>query len=168
MKLAARLSPLFALLWTSAALAAPPAPYTSTALGFSATFPYEVKENVEADGSGHVGGFDPAGIMYMVGLTPARPEAAAKMSVKDQLDAGLAGALEKVRGKVASQRDVKLGPNPGREVEVELQGGHATFRAFLVGERTILIGVVHRDGTTLPMSPADFFASLKLAGKKKR
>jgi len=102
----------------------------------------------------------------MVGVTPDRPDVANKKSVKEQLDDGLAGALERVHGKVASQKDVKLGSNPGREVEIELQGGHATFRAYIVGPRVYLVGVVHKDGVAPPMSPADFFASFQLTKKK--
>ncbi len=172
MKLAHLLLALLVLLGPLAATRAAadaPKPYTSTALGFTASYPYPVKEQVEADGGGTAAGFDPQGIMYMVGVTAAEPDIAKRKSVKEQLDDGLAGALERVNGKLASQKDVKLGPNPGRGVEIELQGGHATFRAYIVGPRTYLIGVVHKDGTTLPMSPADFFASFKLvkAVKKK-
>ncbi len=143
-----------------------PQPYTSAALGFTATFPYEVKEQADPDGGGTAAGFDPTGIMYMVGVIPVNKDVAKKKSVKEQLDDGMAGAIEKVHGKLASQKDVKLGGNPGREVEIDLQGGHATFRAYIVGPRTYLIGVVHKDGATPPLAPADFFASFRLARKR--
>ena len=141
-------------------------PYTSAALGFSATFPYEVQEQADPAGGGTVAAFDPAGVMYMVGVTPARPELARSKSVKEQLDDGLAGALAKVNGKLESQKDIKLGKHPGREVEIALNGGHATFRAYLVGDRSMLVGVVHKDGAALPMPPADFFKSFKLTAAK--
>jgi len=139
----------------------PPAPYTSAALGFSARFPYEVQEQVEKDGSGTAAAVDPAGIMYMVGMVMA-DDAAAKKPVKQQLDDGIAGALENVHGKLVSQKDVKLGKHPGREAEIALPGAHATFRFFIVGKKAAMIGVVRKDGATLPLSPADFFASFKL------
>jgi hypothetical protein len=161
-----RLLALVALVLPLAARADPPRPYTSTALGFTASYPYPVKENLDPEGGGTAAGFDPQGIMYMVGVTPERPEVGKKKSVKEQLDDGLAGALERVHGKLASQKDVKLGSNPGREVEIELQGGHATFRAFVVGARVYLVGVVHKDGTAPPMTPADFFASFQLTKKR--
>jgi hypothetical protein len=148
------------------AWAEPPKPYTSKPLLFSATFPYDVKENLEADGGGTVAGFDPAGIMYMVGVTPADKAVAKKKSVKQQLDDGLAGALDKVHGTAESQKDVHLGPYKGREVEIALQGGHATFRAYIVGPRTYLVGVVHKDGTTLPMAPKEFFDGFGLLARK--
>jgi hypothetical protein len=152
------------LLLIAGAAAAQPArkPYTSEALGFTATFPLEVKERLDGEGGGTAAGVDPAGVMYMVGVTPARPELSKSKSVKEQLDDGLAGALAKVKGKLTAQKDIKVGKHPGREVEIELQGGHATFRAILVGPRTVLIGVVQMAGTTLPMTPAAFFASFKL------
>lgn len=150
---------------TASTRADAPKAYTSAALGFSASFPYEVKERVSPEGGGTAAGVDPKGIMYMVGLTPANEEVGKRKSVKEQLDDGIAGAVEKVHGKVASQKDVKLGKNPGREVEIDLQGGHATFRAFIVGPQVYLIGVVHKDGVPLPMTPADFFASFQLAKK---
>ncbi len=143
-----------------------PKPYTSTALGFTASYPYPVKENPDSEGGGTAAAIDPQGVMYMVGVTPDRPEVGKKKSVKEQLDDGLAGALERVHGKIASQKDVKLGANPGREVEIELQGGHATFRAYIVGPRVYMIGVVHKDGVAPPMSPADFFASFQLTKRK--
>jgi hypothetical protein len=142
-----------------------PQKYASTALGFTASFPYPVKEQVAPEGGGTAAGFDAAGIMYMVGLTPPNEEVGKRKTVKEQLDDGIAGAVDKVHGTVASQKDIKLGANPGREVEIDLQGGHATFRAYLVGAQTYLVGVVHKDGTTLPMPPADFFASFHLTGK---
>src|SRR5262250_2515275 len=148
-----------ALLVALAARADAPKPYTSAALGFTASYPFAVKENADPEGGGTAAAIDPQGVMYMVGVTPERPDVAKKKSVKEQLDDGLAGALERVHGKIASQKDVKLGANPGREVEIDLQGGHATFRAYIVGPRVYLVGVVHKDGVAPPMSPADFFAS---------
>lgn len=161
-----RLLTFAALLAPLAARADAPKPYTSAALGFTASYPYPVKENLDPEGGGTAAAFDPQGIMYMVGVTPDRPEIGKKKTVKEQLDDGLAGALERVHGKIASQKDVKLGSNPGREVEIELQGGHATFRAYVVGPRVYLVGVVHKDGLAPPMSPADFFASFQLTKKK--
>jgi hypothetical protein len=139
--------------------------YTSAALGFTATYPYSVKENLDPEGGGTAAGFDPKGIMYMVGVILADKDVQ-KLPTKEQLDSGLAGAVERVKGKLASQKDIKLGKHPGREVEIELEGGHATFRAYIVGPRTYLIGVVHKDGLEPPLSPADFFASFRLARKK--
>jgi hypothetical protein len=148
------------------ALAQTNAPYTSAALGFTATYPYPVKESADPEGGGTAGAVDPQGVMYMVGVIPAHPDADKKRSVKDQLDDGLSGMLARVHGTVASQKDVKLGKDPGREVEIDIQGGHATFRAYLVGSRTYLIGVVHKEGVTPPLAPADFFASFHLTKKK--
>jgi hypothetical protein len=161
-----------ALLVSLIALLAAPAgadgrvPFTSRALGFSATFPFEVKEHVDPEGGGTAASVDPRGMMYMVGLTPSRPEVARTKSVKQQLDDGMAGALERVKGKVVSQKDVKLGEHPGRETEIALEGGQATFRAYIVGPRVYLVGVVRMNQITLPMSPAEFFASFKLEKKK--
>lgn len=152
------------LLLVSAAHADAQKPYTSEALGFTATFPYPVKEEASPDGGGTAAGFDPAGIMYMVGVTPAHEDVGKTKTAKQQLDDGLAGAVDKVHGQIASQKDVKLGKYPGREAEIDLKGGHATFRAFIVGPRSYLVGVVHKDGTALPTSPADFFASFRLTG----
>jgi hypothetical protein len=143
-----------------------PAPYTSKALGFSARFPLAVKENVEADGSGTASAIDMAGVMYMVGMIPPSKEAA-KKSVKEQLDDGIAGAIDKVHGTLASQKDVKLGKHPGREAEIALQGAHATFRFYIVDKKAYMIGVVNKDGVTPPLAPADFFASFTLVPAKK-
>ncbi|HEY3020747.1 MAG TPA: hypothetical protein VGJ32_11160 [Solirubrobacteraceae bacterium] len=161
---------LAAVTFVIAALAVPARadkgkPYTSVTLGFTASFPYEVQEQTAPDGSGTAAGIDPSGIMYMVGMLPV-PDEAAKKPIKDQLDDGLAGMVEKVHGKVASQKDIKLGGSPGREAEIDLEGGHATFRVYIVERKGYLIGVVHKDGTTLPMKPADFFSSFKLTKKK--
>lgn len=166
-----KLARLLCLLLVAVALPAradAPKVYASAALGFEAKFPYDVKEQAAAEGGGTAAGFDPQGIMYMVGVTPANEEVGKRKTPKQQLDDGVDGAVGKVGGKLASQKDIKLGANPGREFEVELKGGHATMRAYLVGTRSYLVGVVHKDGTTLPMSPADFFASFHLTGKPKK
>jgi hypothetical protein len=136
-------------------------PYTSKALGFSASYPYEVQEKTDPGGGGTAAGFDPQGIMYMVGVVVSDADMK-KVPVKDQLDGGIAGAVQKVNGTLKSQKDVKLGKHPGREFEVDFAGGHATFRAYLVDQRTYLVGVVRKDGLTPPTTPADFFASFKL------
>jgi hypothetical protein len=138
-----------------------PKPYTSAALGFTATFPSPPKENVLSDGSGNAAAIDPKGLMYMVGSMPIGPEAAGK-TVKQLLDDGIDGALEQVHGTLQSQKDIKLGSDPGREFEVALKGGHATFRAYIVRPKVYLIGVVHKDGVEPPMKPADFFKSLQI------
>ena len=146
--------------------AAEPKTFTSTALGFSATFPFEVKEQTDASGGGTAAAFDPQGVMYMVASMPPRDEATKSKSSKELLDDGVAGMVAKVNGKLVSQKDVKLGKNPGREAEIDIDGGHATFRAYLVGPKTYLLGVVHKTGVTPPVAPADFFKSFKLAKSK--
>src|SRR5262245_39055414 len=76
-----------------------PHPYTATARAFSATYPYEVHEQADPEGGGTAAAFDPQGIMYMVGMSPADKETA-KRPAKQQLDDGLAGAIAKVHGKL--------------------------------------------------------------------
>ena len=41
---------------------AEPKPYTSAALGFTATFPFEVKEQADPAGGGTAAAFDPQGV----------------------------------------------------------------------------------------------------------
>lgn len=158
---------ILVLAYAFPALAEEPKPYTSAALGFTATFPFEAHEALDPDGGGSAAAVDPQGIMYMVGSTPSRPDVGKSKSPKQQLDDGLDGALQKVHGTLASQKDVKLGSYVGREAEINLQGAHATFRAFVVGPRLVMIGVVVKDGVTAPMPAADFFKSLKIAKPKK-
>jgi len=140
-------------------------PYTSAALGFTATFPFEVKEQADPAGGGTAAAFDPQGVMYMVGVSPTPADQVKGRSVKEQLDDGLAGMVAKVNGKLVSQKDVKLGKYPGREAEIEVNGGKATFRAYLVGATSYLLGVVHKDGVTPPVTAAEFFKSFKLNKK---
>jgi hypothetical protein len=155
---------LLAVVFGRVAGADTPRPFTSEALGFTATFPFAVKEAANAWGGGTAAAVDPKGIMYMVGVIPPKAEAS-KKSPNEQLDDGLAGALAKVKGTIASQKEAKLGSHPGREVEVELNDGHASMRAYLVDGKTYLLVVVQKNGTTLPMTPASFFSSFSLAKK---
>jgi hypothetical protein len=146
--------------------AAKPAPYTSAVLGFTATYPGPPRENTNVDGGGTAAFVDQKGYMYMVGVIPARAENAGKPA-KQQLDEGVAGALAKVKGEVVSQKDIKLGKHPGREVEIKVNDGKATMRAYLVdGGKAYLQVVVQKNGVELPMPMADFFASFKLSPKK--
>jgi hypothetical protein len=143
------------------ALADVPKKYTSATMGFTAIFPYSVQEKIESDGSGTAAGSDPQGIMYMVGVVPSDAETQ-KKPVKEQLDNGIAGAVAKVNGTIAKQKDVKLRGWEGREAEINLSGGHAIFRFYIVGPKAYMIGVVHKDGTKLPESPQAFFASFSV------
>jgi hypothetical protein len=156
-----------ALALVAPARADAPKAYTSAVLGFTASFPYPVQENADPEGGGTAGAVDPQGVMYMVGVSPPHKDAGDKRTPKEQLDDGVNGMVAKVNGKIASQKDVKLGANPGREVEIDMQGGHATFRAYAVNGGSYIVGVVHKEGVNPPMSPADFFASFKLSPKKK-
>jgi hypothetical protein len=165
MKIACALGVLFvALVLGTTARADAPQPFTSAALGFTATFPMAPKEAANDAGGGTVAAVDPKGIMYMVGVIPPMAENA-KLSPKELLDAGIDGALAKVKGKMTSQKDIKLGKHPGREVEVEVNDGHATLRAYIVDGKVYLLVVVQKNGTTLPMPVAQFFSSFSLAKK---
>jgi hypothetical protein len=141
-----------------------PRSHTSEALGFTATFPLPVKESVNESGGGTAAAVDPKGLMYMVGVIPPRAEVAG-LSAKEQIDAGIEGALARVKGKIVTQRDIKLGKHPGRAVEIEVNDGHASMRAYLVDKKAYLLVMVQKNGTTAPMTAEDFFASFRLAKK---
>jgi hypothetical protein len=148
------------VLFALPAIAAPKV-YTSKALGFSAIFPYEVKEKVEADGSGTVAAFDASGLMYMVGVVVASAETQ-KLSAKEQLDGGIAGAVAKVKGTLVSQKDITFGRFKGREAEIDVAGAHATFRFYIIGAKAYMLGVVHKTDVKMTMEPITFFGSFKL------
>ena len=150
---------LVAALVASPALAAKL--YTSKALGFSAVFPLAATEKTAPDGSGTVSAVDPSGVRYMVGVVPASTETQ-KLSVKEQLDGGIAGAVAQVKGTLVSQKDITLGKFQGREAEIDVPGAHATFRFYITGPRAYMIGVVHKTDTKMSMEPRTFFATFRL------
>ena len=135
--------------------------YTSKTLGFSAVFPFAAKEKIAPDGSGTVSAVDPSGVMYMVGVVPATSETL-KLSIKEQLDGGIAGAVAQVKGTLVSQKDIKFGKFLGREAEIDVPGAHATFRFYIIGPRAYMIGVVHKTDIKMSMEPSTFFTTFKL------
>jgi hypothetical protein len=92
------------------------------------------------------------------------PEGVKKLPLKQVYDSSRDGAAGNMRGKVASEKEIKLGDHPGREIQIDVKGGELRFRArvFLVGTRLYQV-VAFGPKEAITSKEADkFFESFKL------
>src|SRR5262249_27644041 len=116
----------------------------------------------------HMNQAEAGGTMYGANYSDF-PAKIKKVPIKQLLDSSRDGAVTNLRGKLAGEKDIKLGKYFGREGQIEVSGGKRLFRArvFLVEQRLyqVVIFGTKKAGTS---KLADrFLDSFKLVHRKK-
>jgi hypothetical protein len=95
------------------------------------------------------------------------PAEVKKAPLKQVYDSSRDGAVANLEGKLASEKDIKLGEYPGREIRIEVAGGKKLFRArvYLVDQRLYQVVVFGTKETATSKEADKFLDSFKLTGK---
>jgi hypothetical protein len=95
------------------------------------------------------------------------PAAIRKLPLKQVYDSSRDGAVANLKGKLLSEKDVKLGKYPGREIRIEVKGGARLFRArvFLVDRRLYQVVVFGTKETATSKDADRFLSSFRLVEK---
>jgi hypothetical protein len=90
-----------------------------------------------------------------------------KAPLKQVYDSSRDGAVANLEGKLASEKDIKLGDYPGREIRIDVAGGKRLFRArvYLVDQRLYQVVVFGTREAATSKDADKFLDSFKLAGK---
>jgi hypothetical protein len=90
-----------------------------------------------------------------------------KAGLKQVYDSSRDGAVANLAGKLASEKDIKLGENPGREIQIDVQGGRQLFRArvYLIEQRLYQVVVFGTKEAATSKEADKFLDSFKLAEK---
>jgi hypothetical protein len=96
------------------------------------------------------------------------PAAIKKAPLKKVLDSSRDGAVANLEGKLAREKDIKLGKYPGREVQIEVGEGKQLFRArvYLVEQRLYQVVVCGTKEVATSKEAERFLDSFKLAKKE--
>jgi hypothetical protein len=95
------------------------------------------------------------------------PAEVKKAPLKQVYDSSRDGAVANMAGKLASEKDVKLGEYPGREIRIEVGEGKRLFRArvFLIEQRLYQVVVFGAPEVAASKDADKFLDSFKLAEK---
>ncbi len=95
------------------------------------------------------------------------PPGIKKTPIKQLFDSSRDGAVANLQGKLASEKDIKLGDHPGRELRIEVAGGKQLFRArvFLVDQRIYQVVVLSSPEAATSKEADRFLDSFKLTEK---
>jgi hypothetical protein len=87
--------------------------------------------------------------------------------LKQVYDSSRDGAVANMEGKLASEKDIKLGDHPGREIRIDVAGGKRLFRVrvCLVDQRLYQVVVMGSKEAATSKEADKFLDSFKLAGK---
>ena len=90
-----------------------------------------------------------------------------KVPLKQVLDSSRDGAVANLEGNLASEKDMKLGKHPGREIRIGVAGGKRLFRArvYLVEQRLYQVVVFGTKKAATSKEADKFLDSFKLAEK---
>jgi hypothetical protein len=89
------------------------------------------------------------------------PEALLAAGPKVLLDGAVKGVG--TRGKVTSDKEIKVEGNPGREIKVDVKGVPLHMRVFLVKNRMYQLMAANKAGAVTEEDTKKFFDSFKLA-----
>jgi hypothetical protein len=89
-----------------------------------------------------------------------------KVPLKQIFDSSRDGAVGNLEGNLASEKDIKLGKHPGREIQI-VAGGKRLFRArvYLVDQRLYQVVVFGTKEAATSKEADKFLDSFKLAEK---
>jgi hypothetical protein len=95
------------------------------------------------------------------------PAEVKKASIKKIYDASRDGAVANMKGKLDSEKDIKLGEYPGREIRIEVAEGKYLFRArvYLVEQRLYQVVILGTPEDATSKEADKFLDSFKLADK---
>ena len=90
-----------------------------------------------------------------------------KAPLKQVLDSSRDGTVANLEGKLASERDIKLGAYAGREIQIEVAGGKQLFRVrvYLVDQRLHQVVVFGTKEAATGKDADKFLDSFKLEEK---
>jgi hypothetical protein len=86
---------------------------------------------------------------------------------KKVFDSSRDGAVENLKGKLASEKDIKLGDHAGRELHIDVAGGKQLFRArvYLVDQRLYQVVVFGSKEAATSKAADKFLDSFQLTEK---
>jgi hypothetical protein len=159
---------------TSASADDPPTwkEFASTAGGFKVLIPGTPKQytlDAESDfGKGvlHMNTVQAGKTMYGANYCDF-PAGIRMVPLKKVYDSSRDGAVANLEGKLASEKDIKLGEHPGREIRIDLAGGKQLFRVrvYLVNQRLYQVVVMGTKEAATSKEADKFLDSFKLASR---
>jgi hypothetical protein len=95
------------------------------------------------------------------------PAAIKKVPPKQVFDSSRDGAIANLAGKLASEKDIKLGGHPGREIRIEVANGKQLFRVrvYLVDQRLYQVVILGTKEQATSKEADKFLDSFRLAEK---
>ena len=95
------------------------------------------------------------------------PAEVKKVPRKQVYDSSRDGAVANMEGKLASEKDTKLGEHPGREIRIDVAGGKRLFRVrvYLVEQRLYQVVVFGTPEAATSKEADKFLDSFKLTEK---
>ncbi len=155
--------PLFLAVCALPVFAGTPETFTSDKWGFSANFPYEVKESTSESGSVTLeAGNEADTVAYMISISTLSDEIIRTKEVSQMLEDGIRGAVENVKGQLGSKVAIKIGPYQGREIVINKDDYVAKCRMYIVEKRLVMVMVNASKKAVLPMSAEAFLDSFRL------
>ncbi len=140
-------------------------PYTSSAGRYTASFPgtpKEVTQRTETGVDATIASLQSTDAAYAVAFNDLPKDALAKQSADQLLDAARKGAVDKVKGKLVSEKKVTADGFPGRELTIDAPGElQLTEHAYLVKTRLYQVLVVARKAKGMPDDTKKFLESFK-------
>ena len=90
-----------------------------------------------------------------------------KAPTQQVFDSSRDGAVDNLDGKLADEKEIKLGDYPGREIRIEVAGGKRLFRVrvYLVDQRLYQVVVFGTKATATSKEADKFLDSFTLADK---
>jgi len=115
----------------------------------------------------HMNQAEAGGTMYGANYSDF-PAKIKKMPIKQLLDSSRDGAIANLKGKLAGEKDIKLGKYFGREVQIEVSGGKRLFwaRVFLVEQRLYQVVIFGTKKAATSKQADRFLGSFKLIPPK--
>jgi hypothetical protein len=87
------------------------------------------------------------------------------VDVKLVLEASKTGTVESLHGKILSEKEITLGPNPGIQFEMETDSQHLRMQYFFVKGKLFALVSMAPNGKPLSPETDRIFASFRLVGK---
>ena len=142
--------------------------FTNVKYGFSAVFPYDLKEEEKKDGEIMLAAGNPEDtIAYMLSIFTISDEVLKRKPVPKILDDAVGGAVENVKGTLVAKSDITIDGFPGKAFDIKSEQFMARCRIYLVGKRMYLPMVIFQPDLKLPIEPAAFHSSFKLINPPK-
>ena len=95
------------------------------------------------------------------------PSEIKKVPLKQVFDSSRDGAVANLKGKLASEMDIKLDKYLGREIQIDVQGGKQLFRArvYLVDQRLYQVVVFGTKEAATSKAADKFLDSFQVTGR---